>query len=116
MVWNSSFTQTRMGWFGGWVAAALEAAKQRFASQCGVANAKQQSLQAALPKQSAGLQVVDYCLWALQRLIVRGDDASWARISGRCVEIVSIDHKALGVEKTFCPGKSMKVSDWAPGI
>lgn len=32
---------------------------------------------AAKPEQDAGLQAVDYFLWAIQRLLERGEDRFW---------------------------------------
>jgi len=45
----------------------------------------------ASPSNSAGLQVIDYFLWALQRLFERGDDRYFAPLHSKYRLIVDID-------------------------
>ena len=53
---------------------ALEMARARFAERYGVVGKAAISIQSAAPESSAGLQAVDYFLWALQRLYEMGED------------------------------------------
>ncbi|HED04506.1 MAG TPA: DUF3800 domain-containing protein [Candidatus Fraserbacteria bacterium] len=52
---------------------AVERARQRFYERWGIASNASISI-AVTPKQNAGLQAVDYFLWALQRLYERSED------------------------------------------
>ncbi len=56
------------------LAAAIEKARVNFAARHGARPECPTSIQSAYPSESAGLQVVDYYLWAIQRLFERGED------------------------------------------
>lgn len=53
---------------------ALEQAQQRFRQQWNVTTDSVINVTASTPDKSPGLQVADYCLWALQRLYEKGED------------------------------------------
>lgn len=53
---------------------ALEAARQRFATQWDISSAAPMNVMAGTPLTHAGLQAVDYFTWALQRLYEMGED------------------------------------------
>lgn len=53
---------------------ALEAARERFASQWNMRNVAPVHVSADIPDNRAGLQAVDYFTWALQRLYERDED------------------------------------------
>ena len=54
--------------------AALEHARERFKEQWGIASRAPINIRPCRPPQCAGLQVVDYLLWALQRFYERGEE------------------------------------------
>ena len=53
---------------------ALETARSYFVTQEEIANHGSLNIAVATPKEHAGLQAVDYFIWALQRLYERGED------------------------------------------
>lgn len=53
---------------------ALEAARSRFVTQQEITSRASLNIAVATPKEYAGLQAVDYFIWALQRLYERGED------------------------------------------
>lgn len=53
---------------------ALEAARSRFVTQQEITSHASLNIAVATPKEHAGLQAVDYFIWALQRLYERGED------------------------------------------
>jgi len=53
---------------------ALEVARERFAKQWNVTSNAPIHVSATVPAKQAGLQVVDYFTWALQRLYEKGED------------------------------------------
>lgn len=53
---------------------AIEAARERFAKQWGVAANVPIHVSSSTPAEQAGIQAVDYFTWALQRLYERGED------------------------------------------
>jgi hypothetical protein len=57
--------------------AALETARSNFRRSWGVQGSGPIDVCAMTARQSAGLQLVDYFLWALQRLYERGDGRYW---------------------------------------
>lgn len=56
------------------LAMAIQKAKSNFEAKYGLASHKPTGIASAFPREEAGLQVIDYYLWALQRLFERGDD------------------------------------------
>jgi len=69
---------------------ALELSKERFRKKWGIASTAPISLMIATPAENACLQAADYFLWALQRLIERGEERYWSLLWPR-VRLV-IDH------------------------
>ena len=53
---------------------ALEAARSHFVTQQEITSRASLNIAVATPKEHAGLQAVDYFIWALQRLYERGED------------------------------------------
>jgi hypothetical protein len=53
---------------------AIRRAKLNFERKTGISSHSETVLFSAYPSQHAGLQVIDYYLWALQRLFERGED------------------------------------------
>lgn len=56
------------------MARAIERAKANFETKHGIASDKPTEIISAYPWEYGGLQVVDYYLWALQRMFERGED------------------------------------------
>jgi hypothetical protein len=50
-------------------------------------------IRSSVPSQEAGLQVVDYCLWALQRLLERGEDRYFGLVADQFRLIMDLDDK-----------------------
>jgi hypothetical protein len=73
--------------------AAIIHAKQRFADRWGGQHDKPTLIRAAYPHEVACLQVVDYYLWALQRLYERREDRYFAVIADGFRLIMDIDNK-----------------------
>jgi len=72
----------------------LQLTRERFFRQLG-RDAAETTLEVfpAYPWQVAGLQVVDYCLWALQRLFERGEDRYMQLIGEKISFIHDVDDK-----------------------
>lgn len=70
---------------------AIERAEARFESEYGTRRSAEVSILASTPPKSAGLQAVDYCLWALQRHYERGEDRYIELIWDKVVEIEDMD-------------------------
>lgn len=60
---------------------ALTRAKERFNQKWGTAHDKPAHVVSAAPSEHAGLQIVDYLLWAVQRLVERGEDRYFESMS-----------------------------------
>jgi hypothetical protein len=71
--------------------AAIKRAETRFELNCGMRRAVDISVIASTPLDTAGLQVVDYCLWALQRYYERNEARYIELIWDRVVEIEDMD-------------------------
>ena len=70
---------------------AIEKAEARFESQYGVRRSAEVAIVASTPPEKAGLQAVDYCLWALQRHYERNDPRYVELIWDKVVEIEDLD-------------------------
>lgn len=58
------------------------------------------SVQAGQPSDAAGLQVVDYYLWAVQRLFERGQPRYFITVAGAYHRIIDLDDKRAGPDGT----------------
>jgi len=72
---------------------ALETARQKFATEHKLDNIAALQVIPASPINEAGLQVVDYFLWALQRTFERNEDRFLELIQSKCSLIIDIDDK-----------------------
>lgn len=70
---------------------AIRRAKQNFAAKWGVNHDKPTTIAAGYPDAHAGLQVIDYYLWAVQRLFERGEDRFFGAIQSDCRLIMDLD-------------------------
>lgn len=70
---------------------AIEKAEARFESQYGVRRSAEVAIVASTPPQKAGLQAVDYFLWALQRHYERDESRYVELVWDKVVEIEDLD-------------------------
>jgi hypothetical protein len=70
---------------------ALEAARAAFYNKWGIVGTAPIEIIAANARDVAGLQVADYCLWALQRLYERGEDRFVSLIASKLGLIHDVD-------------------------
>ena len=71
---------------------AIEKAEARFERQYGVRRSAEVAIVASTPPEKAGLQAVDYFLWALQRHYEREESRYIELIWDKVVEIEDMDH------------------------
>lgn len=72
---------------------AIERAKTNFYNSCGIEGHNNHRIVCTQPQNSIGLQVVDYYLWALQRLYERQEDYYFNKCADRYSLIMDIDDK-----------------------
>lgn len=72
---------------------ALDQAKRTYETDVGVPSRVSIAIHAATPAEKAGLQVVDYFLWALQRFYEKGEDRYWQTIGDHAKVIYDMDDK-----------------------
>jgi hypothetical protein len=75
---------------------AISRAQRNFLRDTGIEGNKLTEIIPTVPSESVGLQVVDYYLWALQRLYERGDDRYFDFLSGHYRLIMDFDDKRCG--------------------
>jgi hypothetical protein len=93
---------------------ALQTARERFERQLAIQSSPQITVLSQDSKQSAGLQAVDYFLWALQRLLVQREERYWAYVWPACKLIIDVDdqrEKEYGVYYTQKRPLSLAVLD-----
>ena len=73
--------------------AAIKHAKWKFSEKCGVAYDKPTAITAGHPYEYIGLQVIDYYLWAVQRLFERGEDRFFMALHNDYRLIMDIDNR-----------------------
>jgi len=72
---------------------AIQKAKLRFSQKWGVGHDRPTSIDAGHPWENVGLQIVDYYLWAVQRLYERGEDRFFRAVQSDYRLIMDIDNK-----------------------
>ena len=90
---------------------AIEKAEARFESDYGVRRSARVSIVASTPCESAGLQAVDYCLWALQRHYERGEDRYIELIWDKVVEVEDMDRIESGRQGVIYTKKRPLIRD-----
>ena len=78
---------------------AVERGRANFRKKWGVASNTPVRIHSAYPSESAGLQVIDYYLWALQRMYERGEDRYFAAVADQFRLIMDLDdtrHRPYG--------------------
>ena len=73
--------------------AAIDGARRNFALAHGVTCDRPVDLVCSVPSEVAGLQVIDYYLWALQRLYERGEDRYFELLKPQFRLIMDLDDK-----------------------
>ena len=76
------------------IAAAVDRARMNFQRKWGSREFPPTKILSASPSNSAGLQVIDYFLWALQRLFERGEDRYFAPLQSKYRLIMDIDDRS----------------------
>ena len=92
---------------------AIEEAKTRFQVRWNHTVDTRHTVHAATPKQFGSLQGADYCLWALQRFVERGEDAAWKRLSSRSVEVVLLEPGSGPDGHTFNRLNPLTLKSWS---
>lgn len=95
---------------------AIEDAKSRFRERWNLTVDRTPAVEAASPMEHAGLQAVDYSLWALQRWITRGEKDDWQRISSKAVELISLDQSMTRDGEVYTPSRPLTRWDGASGV
>ena len=72
---------------------AIERAQANFEKKWAIQADRPTSIKSAYPSKHAGLQVIDYYLWALQRLYERGEDRFFSLLRDGYRLIVDLDDK-----------------------
>lgn len=72
---------------------AISRSKRNFENSHGIPSDRPTHISSAQPHEHAGLQVIDYYLWALQRLFERGEDRFFNMLAGDYSLIVDLDDK-----------------------
>jgi len=70
---------------------AIRKAQRNFESSHGISTDRPTVLRSNYPSESAGLQVVDYYLWALQRLYERGEDRFFRSLASGFRLVMDLD-------------------------
>jgi hypothetical protein len=86
---------------------AIERARQNFLRRWKKPDViKATSIQSTVPSQSAGLQVIDYYLWALQRLVERREDRFYAALASQYRLVMDLDDTRLNPYGTWYSDRS----------
>lgn len=72
---------------------ALRKAGGNFHKSYGIKSSSIYKINCCHPSQYPGLQIIDYCLWALQRLYTKHEDAYFSIIKDKFKLIMDIDYK-----------------------
>ncbi len=72
---------------------AIDTAKADFEQRWRKGINRPTEVRSGVPTESAGLQVVDYCLWAVQRLYERGEDRFYAAIAPHVRLVMDLDDR-----------------------
>ncbi len=75
------------------LALAIKKAKANFAARYGIESNKPTDIQSAEPDQHGGLQVIDYHLWAIQRMVERREDRFFELLRPAYRVIMDLDDK-----------------------
>lgn len=75
--------------------AAIERAKQNFRRSWNAQVDRPSHVRSSVPSEDVGLQIVDYYLWSLQRLLERGEDRYFAAVADQFRLIMDLDDKRL---------------------
>lgn len=87
----------------------LEVTKQRFCDSYNIISNSNLNVFCSLPSEYAGLQIIDYCLWSLQRMYEQSEDVYFNMIEDKFKLIIDVDDKRYNKYGThYC--KKNKIS------
>jgi hypothetical protein len=72
---------------------ALNKARDNFYASRGIHSNSTINITCSIPNKNPGLQVIDYCLWAVQRLYVKQEDVYFNLINDKYKLIIDVDDK-----------------------
>ncbi len=72
---------------------AIKKAQQNFINKYKIESIKPVRIQSCYPFENVGLQVIDYCLWTLQRLYEKHEDRFYNLLSNKFKLIMDLDDK-----------------------
>ena len=72
---------------------AIENAKRNFYNTYKIENHSQINITSAQPQEHIGLQIIDYYLWAFQRMLEKNDDSFYNLLKSDYKMIIDIDNK-----------------------
>jgi len=75
---------------------AIDRAKRNFTRDTGIESRSQTKIMSATPSQQPGLQVIDYFLWAIQRMYERGEDRYFNYLRPQFKLIMDFDDERSG--------------------
>lgn len=75
--------------------AELERAKANFRKSWGTTHESPLVIRSSVPSQETGLQIIDYYLWALQRLVEKGEDRFFGLVADQFSLIMDLDDKRV---------------------
>lgn len=90
---------------------AIEQARKKFMAKWGNRGIPPTKIYSAYPHESAGLQVIDYYLWALQRLYERGEDRYFELLARDYRLIMDLDDKRSKPYGTWYSDRNPLVMD-----
>lgn len=95
---------------------AIERARQNFARDTGIRSTAAVDVQSAYPHEVAGLQVIDYFLWALQRMLERGEDRFFNYLRDRFRRIMDFDDKRKRTRygRWYSDSDPLTIEKWLP--
>jgi len=95
--------------------AALLKAKRAFDAKRGKRPDKPTIIRSAYPHESAGLQVADYYLWALQRMYERGEDQCFEVVAPQYRLTMDLDDKrSKGYGEWYSDSNKLKLAKIKP--
>lgn len=72
---------------------ALNKARENFYGSHGIQSKSTININCCMPSQNPALQIIDYCLWAVQRLYVKQEDVYFNLIQDKYKLIIDVDDK-----------------------
>ena len=94
---------------------AIERAKEDFRRKWGDRQDKPTSVSSAMPSESEGLQIIDYYLWALQRMYERSEDRFFNLVADQFSLVMDLDDtRAKGYGAWYSKNDVLTLEKMAP--